>query len=202
MQLIGHIKQVQVQPSSLKIGYGPAKYYDPSPLQRVKSLHITTSGALGLAEDGSQILDVHHADHPNTRQNDGLNSISIGFTSHYQAMRARFGAHLTDGIAGENILIESATPSPYTLNDLGQRLAIQSVQNGDYYYLTQLMVAAPCVPFSTFAANQYGLMPLSNQQIKEALQFLLDGMRGFYATLNDTQTACSIQAGDAVYRIL
>jgi len=200
MQLIGHIKQVQVQPSPLKIGHGPAKYYDPAPLRRVNSLHITKKGVLGLAEDDSQLLDIHHADHPNTRQNNGLNSISLGFTSHYQAMRDKFGAHLTDGIAGENILIESATS--YALNDLGQRLAIQSAQSGDYYYLTQLMVAAPCVPFSTFAADQYGLMPLSNQQIKEALQFLLDGMRGFYATLDETQVACTIQAGDAVYRIL
>lgn len=200
MEFIGYIKQVQVQPSRLKIGEGSAKYYDPSPLLVVNSVYLTSRGVLGINEDEKHILDVHHMEHPTTRNHDGMNTISFGFTSHYQAMRDKFGNHLTDGIAGENILIE--TVPIYTLSDLGSRLAIQSAQTGEYCYLAQLLVAAPCVPFSTFAADQYGLMPLSNQQIKDALQSLHSGLRGFYAALDGSQRDCVVRAGDAVFSVM
>ena len=106
-------------------------------------------------------------------------------------MRANFGSHLIDGCAGENILIESA--ASYTLADLGNQLAIQIAATGQIVYLTELVVAAPCVPFSNFAAR-----PLSKQQIKEALQFLDNGRRGFYATLAAQQQEVVIRAGDRV----
>ena len=47
---------------------------------------------------------------------------------------------------------------------------------------------------SSFAAN-----PLSKQQIKEALQFLDNGRRGFYATLAAQQQEAVVQVGDRVF---
>ena len=52
------------------------------------------------------MLDIHHdINHPDKAYDDD-DLVSIGFTSHYKAMRERFGAHIEDGTAGENIIIE------------------------------------------------------------------------------------------------
>src|SRR4029079_11330029 len=106
MQEIGRIKLVQIQCSSLKQGQRPYCYYDPTPLLVVERLLLAPRGAVGLTASGQQLTDVHHADHPESKNHGLLNGTSIGFTSHYRRMRDQFGAHLADGCAGENILIE------------------------------------------------------------------------------------------------
>lgn len=199
MRTIGKIKQVQIQSSSLKKGEGVSKYYDPTPLLVVKSLLINRSGVIGITVEGTHIIDVHHLDHPDTRNVEGGNGLSIGFTSHYQAMRNKFGPHLTDGRAGENILVE--TDSSYILDDLGNRLVIQSAATGKLLYLTEILVAAPCVPFSTFAAKGGSTKPLSNQQVKEALQFLHNGQRGFYVSIMEHQAEAIVQVGDMLFSV-
>ena len=115
---LGQIVRLQLQRSSLKLGEKPNRWYDPSPLLAVDTLTLTPKGALGRTEFGEPLLDIHHADHPATRNN-GTNDISVGFTGHYAAMRARFGPHLPDGIAGENILVESS--GIVQASDLGGR---------------------------------------------------------------------------------
>src|SRR5258708_756899 len=104
---IGLIKHVQLQCSSLKQGQRPQRYYDPSPLRLVERLRLAPAGVSAVSADGIPIIDIHHADHPESKNSLGKNGISLGFTSHYRAMRDRYGAHLTDGCAGENILVES-----------------------------------------------------------------------------------------------
>ena len=195
MHEIGRVKQVQVQRSSLKVGERPHAYYDPMPLLAVAYLLVTPHGAIGVTLEGERVMDVHHAHHLDSRNHEGLNDLSVGFTSHYAAMRARFGAQIFDGCAGENILVE--TERPYILGDLQDGLAIQSSTTGEIVYLGGLKVAAPCVEFSQYAAN-YG-MPLPAQELKETLQFLDHGQRGFYAKLSDHQTRGSIQANDHVF---
>jgi hypothetical protein len=197
MREIGTIKLIQVQPTSLKIGQKPHRYYDPSPLVIVDHLLVSAKGAVGVMADGSQVIDLHHVDHPVSYNVDGVNGLSIGFTSHYEAMRSRFGQHLVDGCAGENILVE--VTRALTLADLGNSLAIQSTASGQLVHLANLMVAAPCVEFSQFAAN-HG-MPLSNAELKETLQFLDDGMRGFYATLSNTEDQVAVRVGDKVFMV-
>ena len=192
---IGRVKQVQVQRSSLKVGERPYAYYDPMPLLAVAYLLVTPHGAIGVTTEGEQVMDVHHAHRPDSRNHEGLNDLSVGFTSHYTAMRARFGEQIFDGCAGENILVE--TERPYILGALQDGLAIESSETGEIVYLGGLKVAAPCVEFSQYAAN-YG-MPLPAQALKETLQFLNDGQRGFYAKLAAHQTRGSIQANDHVF---
>jgi hypothetical protein len=109
-------------------------------------------------------------------------------------MRERFGAHLADGCAGENILIEA--DGAFTLADLAGRVAIHNPATGEVVELSELLVAAPCVPFSHFAANQ-GELPA--QALKETLQFLNDGRRGFYVQLAEGQREGWVQAGDQVF---
>jgi hypothetical protein len=194
MREIGLIKHIQLQRSSLKQGQRPNRYYDPAPLLLVERLRLESGGVSGMSAEGEPIIDVHHAGHPETKQVQGKNGISISFTSHYRAMRDRYGAHLTDGIAGENILVES--DQIWSLDQLGEQLAIQRA-DGQQVLLSALIVAAPCVEFSRFA--HLSADPLTADQLRTTLQFLDGGMRGFYARLGDGQAEAEICAGDRVF---
>jgi hypothetical protein len=194
MHEIGRIKLLQVQQSGLKVKQQPYGYYDPTPLLSVKSLRLYPDGVIGVTPDGRRVIDVHHMDHPASRNHKGVNGVSVGFTSHYEAMRGKFGDHLVDGCAGENILVEAK--DIITLADLGKQLAIQTQKTGELIYLTCLKVAAPCVEFSLFAAS-HG-MALPAPQLKETLQFLDGGKRGFYAIVAGQSDEMLVQAGDRV----
>jgi hypothetical protein len=193
MHEIGTIKLVQVQRSSLKAGERPYRYYEPTPLLAVEGLLLSPDGVVGLAADGERLIDVHNARHPTSKNQRGINGISVGFTSHYQAMRERFGPHLTDGIAGENILVEA--DRAFALEELGEQLAIETA-SGAIVYLSSVVVAAPCVEFSQFAAGQGERLP--PEALKAALQFLDQGMRGFYAASVGDSTNAIVRAGDRV----
>ena len=190
MREIGTVKHLQVQRSPLKSGENPNRIYNPAPLLKVERLLLFPQGVIGVTDDGGEIVDVHNADHLNSK-NSRVNGVSVGFTAHYVAMRGRFGEHLTDAIAGENILVEAG--DTIKLADLGKRLAFQNPASGTLVYLDDLMVADPCEPFSRFALCQNPPVPAA--LMKETLQFLGDGMRGFYATA----TQGSIQVGDRVF---
>jgi hypothetical protein len=193
---IGLIKQVQVQRSGLKVGKKPDLYYDPTPLLPVSRLLLTDRGVVGITDENLHIVDAHNADHIYSRHKEGIYRISVGFTSHYKTMRDKFGDRLVDGIAGENILVE--TEQVQDLSNLENGIAIQLAATGQIVHLKDVQVAAPCLPFSHFAAAKDE--PLSNEQIKETLQFLHNGCRGFYVSL-DNDEPVEIQAGDAVFAL-
>jgi hypothetical protein len=196
MREIGLIKRVQLQRSSLKQGQRPQRYYDPASLLVVDHLLLASGGVSALSADGESIIDIHHAAHPETKNSLGKNSISIGFTSHYHAMCDRYGAHLHDGCAGENILVES--DHVWSIEELGAGLVIQRA-DGPSVELAGLMTAAPCVEFSRFA--HLSADPLTAEQLRTTLQFLDGGMRGFYARLADDLADAEIRAGDRVFAI-
>ena len=197
MHEIGRIKQVQVQCSSLKVGLRPHRYYDPTPLLVVSRLLLMPGGVVGITTEGEQVMDVHNADHSDTRNSNGDNGISIGFTGHYHVMRKHFGAHLIDGIAGENILVEAEEEQ--SASDFERGIVIKRLDNGRLIHLTRVVVAAPCIEFSQFAINAQ--TPPSNQLIKETLQFLNDGRRGFYATLPELNELAVVQSGDILFAL-
>ncbi|MDQ7035993.1 MAG: hypothetical protein Q9P01_14505 [Anaerolineae bacterium] len=106
MQKIGTIQFVQIQRESLKEGVEPNRRYNPEPLLTVEKIRLMPDGIIGITGSGEKIIDVHHVKHQGSR-NRGDNNISIGFLQNYDAMRKRFGDHLTDGIAGENIIVDA-----------------------------------------------------------------------------------------------
>jgi hypothetical protein len=57
------------------------------------------------------------------------------------------------------------------------------------------MVADPCVEFSQFALCEQ----IGGSVMRETLQFLGDGVRGFYATLSPDKALAMIRAGDRIY---
>jgi hypothetical protein len=195
MKEIGRIKRLQIQRSTLKPGERPRRYYDPTPILNVQQLLLSPRGAIALTDDRQEIIDLHHADHSQTKNVELINGVSLGFTTHYQTMRAQFGEHLVDGIAGENILVE--TDRAFALEDLGERIIIESQQTGRRVYLYDFMVAAPCVEFTHYAVNHGPSLPAA--ELKAALQFLDDGRRGFYGRITEQETPVVIQVGDRVY---
>jgi hypothetical protein len=143
-------------------------------------------GVHGVAADGAEIIDIHHAAHPHSKSR-GDNGISIGFTSHHAAIAAKFGSHITEGIAGENIIIES--DRHFSVDDLGARVAFRSDDALMVFDLVGDM--APCVEFSTFCAGR----PLDAPDMKATLQLLSYGQRGFMILPLDGASS-TIKAGD------
>ncbi len=194
MQKIGVIRVVQIQTGKLKAGEKPERYYDPSHILRVDALLLTHDGVTGLTDDGGRIIDIHNARHPETRNN-GTNGISLGFTAHYRRMRERFGARITDGIAGENIIIESDTP--FHAEDLQAGLVIES--GGQQRRFHYVKIALPCNEFSTFCLTGDRVGSAAASDLKAALQFLDQGTRGFMIAPYPDADGSEVRAGDMVY---
>ena len=189
MRLIGTIVRLQIQESSLKVGSKPRRY-DPAPIRSVPALSVSAAGVLGLAENGETIVDVHHHDHPASKNRGGENGISLGFTGHYLAMRQRFGQHLADGIAGENILIEA--DRQFVVDELAAGVVVEG-NGGRRLELRPVIVAAPCVEFSRYALR-FPDDARPDATVTEALRFLDAGTRGFYATYQGEPAVVEIGA--------
>ena len=180
MRDVGAIVRLQIQRSSLKTGEKPHRRYDPAPLLSVERLAVTPDGVLGLSDGDAWLVDVHHRAHPQSKNEDGLHGVSVGFTAHYDAMRARFGDHLTPGCAGENLLAVADRRLGY--DALAGGIAVVDRDGRELVRLQVLQVAHPCRPFTGWALGG----TVEAQVLKEHLQFLDDGMRGFYCRATGT----------------
>jgi hypothetical protein len=190
---IGRILRLQVQRASLKVGAAPQRRYDPEPLQAVPRLEVSRGGVVG--HDGhATIGDVHHQEHPQSKNRGGTNGISIGFATHYALMRQRFGAHMVDGVAGENVLID--TDARFVDSDMPEALYIETA-GGDRIQLTGIQVAAPCVEFTRFAMQRPMQAP-NDRTVSDAFDFLRRGMRGYYARYDGMPV--QLAPGDRLYR--
>ncbi|HEY7908912.1 MAG TPA: hypothetical protein VIC60_08545 [Thermomicrobiales bacterium] len=189
MELIGRIVRLQVQESSLKVGERPRRWYEPGPIRAVPMLTLDARGVTGREADGAAVPDVHNAAHPASKHR-GENGISVGFTSHYAVMRTRFGDHLADGIAGENILVE--VERMFTEGDFAAGVHIEAA-DGALVRLEEVISAEPCVEFSRYALR-YPLDAPSDRTVTDALNFLREGTRGFYATYRGLPATISLGA--------
>ena len=194
---LGRVKLVQLQPSGLIIETSSGYFYDASRRVEVDHVHITSKGIEATLPEGEHVLDIHHIDHPD-KAYDNNDLICIGFTSHYDAMRARFGEHMVDGIAGENIIIEYG--QEVWPEDLGSQIVIENIDTGHKTLLDVVCFAAPCDEFSHFAAqSQQERLPAV--ELKSTLKFLKNGRRGFLLVLSDGQETATAQPGDRVFRV-
>ena len=191
MRLLGTIARLQIQRSSLTIGTGPTRYFDPAALLVVDELFLTPGGACARAADGSCLVDVHHAAHPFTRSR-GENTLSVGFSRHYDTMRARFGESFAFGCAAENIIIDgpAARIAP---EEVAGGLTIETADGPAS--LTRVLVAVPCMPFAKFALRD---PEAPTEAIKSSLQFLDHGLRGYYCAYAGPKTA-TIRFGAKVF---
>ncbi|HSR21860.1 MAG TPA: hypothetical protein VLL49_13180 [Anaerolineales bacterium] len=194
---LGNVSLVQIQPRGLIYPSPSGEVYDPSRRLEVKRLLITPLGVEASGPDGERILDIHHMHHPD-KAYDSKDLVSIGFSSHYEVMRARFGGHMVDGAAGENMIVECERA--VWRDDLGQQIAVESAQTGSRAFFDIVRVATPCREFSHFAA---GSPPesLPADELKSTLQFLDNGRRGFLLVLAAGQQAATVEPGDRVFAV-
>ena len=191
MRTIGTVTRLQIQRGSLKRGEKPTRVYDPTPLVAVPALSVSPDGALGASpsDPDTWIVDVHHRAHPQTKNEDGLHGISLGFTSHYRAMREHFGDKLSVGCAGENIIAN--VEQRLTYEELAGGVAILAPDGTERVRLKVLQVAHPCRPFTGWALGKM----VEPDELKKHLQFLDNGMRGFYCQGEGTGT---VSIGDSI----
>ena len=189
MRPLGTVVRLQIQRSSLKTGVAPQRRYDPEPILAVGQLAVAPDGVFGFEPQRGWIVDIHHRAHPATKNPDGQNGISLGFTGHYDAMRERFGDRIELGCAGENVIV--ARPGRITLEDLLGGVAVVTAAGEEVVRLVVLDVAHPCRPFTGWALGAI----VENDVLKAQLQFLDGGMRGFLCTAEKTGT---ISVGDQI----
>jgi hypothetical protein len=184
------ILRLQVQRGPLKIGRAPLRRYEPAALVPVERLLAEPRGVRGIAADGEEILDVHHTEHPQTRDRKGRGGILFMGTGDYAALRARYGDHLVDGIAGETILLDA----PVGL--AGRRLpATAKITTADGpLELRAVRPAEPCIEFSRFCLRREP-SPVVDEVLKGTLIDLDDGARGYRSISSGEGT---IAIGDVV----
>ncbi|HEY6549105.1 MAG TPA: hypothetical protein VI589_14410 [Vicinamibacteria bacterium] len=181
---IGRLVQLQIQRSSLKTGDKPNRVYDPAPLLSVDEIWVSPDGILGRGPEGSWVVDVHHRSHPQTKNEDGLHGISVGFTGHYDEMRERFGGRIAPGCAGENIIAENTGRIP--LEQIAGGLAVLGPDGTEKLRLDVLNVAHPCRPFTGWALGRR----VEPKDLKRHLQVLDDGTRGYRCQTATSGVVC------------
>lgn len=181
MTPLGTVVRLQVQRSHLKPRPSGSGHYDPAPLLEVPALEVSARGCIGVAGD-ERVVDVHHADHPDSRNVRLVNGLSVLPVAHYERLRARYGPHLADGVAGENLLVETA--GPWTVDDLQGELALE-LDTGPVP-VRGVLAAAPCVEFTRYALGRDDLE--LDDEVRAALEDLDHGSRGFYLQLDGAGT--------------
>lgn len=185
--MIGRVAYLQVQRQPLKQDAS----YDPSPLLAVEELRVSAHGVLGRL-DGGWVVDTHHAAHPHVRGR-GLRGVSMGFTSHYEAMAERYG-DVPLGVAGENIIVESERR--FDASALANGIIIRSSDGGKVVF-PAAPPAAPCLEFTSFLLG----LPhrAGRDEVAADLDFLGGGMRGFIVDAAQVRNPAPVRLGDEVH---
>jgi hypothetical protein len=189
------VVRLQIQTRPMKQGRAPWRVYDPSCLREVEELRLTPEGVVGVPFGGPEMLDVHHARHELSRDPRGSAGVSVMATGDYAALRARYGDHMVDGIAGEGVLVDyrpglAGLPMPEQIlvrrgtregrGEVGTEPSAQSgVPTDDAdLVLHSVQIADPCVEFTRFCLR---LPPsdIVNQDVTQGLDDLGGGARGY-----------------------
>jgi hypothetical protein len=170
------IVRLQVQTDPVKVGRAPLRRYDPASIESVPRIEVSPSGVVGLAERLGSVVDVHHVDHPHTRDPRGNGGVTLMGTGDYARLKADYGDHLTEGVAGETILVDA--PDGLARRPMPSQITV--VTAGGPIVLTRVEVADPCVEFSRYCL---GLEPSTvvGDDVRRALVDLDDGARGYRA---------------------
>lgn len=184
------IVRLQVQRGPVKVGRAPMRCYRPSAIVPVASVLAGPQGVHGRTVAGEVILDVHHRDHPQTRDPKGRAGVLFMGTGDYAALRRRYGDHVVDGIAGETMLLDApqglaslTLPSVVTVSTADGPVELRDVREAD-----------PCVEFSRFCLRQEPA-PTVDDAVRQALVDLDHGARGYRSI---AATSATIRIGDVL----
>lgn len=183
-RLLGRVVRLQVQLRPLKPGTAPWRRYRPEAITAVDALAVGPDGAYGITADGDRLLDVHHRDHPQSRDPKGRSGLTVMVRGDYAALRDRYGQHVVDGVAGESLLLDRETP--ITGGDLSAGLVAETV-DGHRLALDRVRPAAPCVEFARFCLRQDPSAHVDSA-VRQGLLDLDGGTRGYRAVAASTGT--------------
>ena len=186
---LGRVVRLQVQRSRLKPGPARGRAYRPAPITGVDVLRVTADGAVG-ERGGEEILDVHSADHPESRHRAGRNGLSLMTTAGYERLRARYGPHLVDGIAGESVLVDA----PVVLDGGFEGRDLEVLTADGPVRLTRVAICSPCVEFTRFCLGREPDTSVDDE-VRAGLDALGGGARGLLAAAAAPGT---IRVGDVV----
>lgn len=187
------ILRLQIQTRPLKPGRAPYREYRPEGLQPVERLLVSMRGNHGEWVDADGLrttIDVHHQDHPESRDRKGKGGISIMGTGDYARLRQQYGDHLVDGIAGESVLVEA--PEGLAERTFPADFSIRTASGSIRFRIGR--VADPCVEFSRFCLGEPP-SPEVSDSVRKALVDLDNGHRGYRAAAVDTGV---ISVGDVL----
>jgi hypothetical protein len=184
------IVRMQVQREPVKVGKAPMRTYRPAAITPVDRLLTGPRGVHGVTAGGEEILDVHHQDHPRTRDRKGRAGVLFMGTGDYRALRERYGDHVVDGIAGETVLLDA----PAGLAGLGPPPVATVFTTDGPLEWHDVREAEPCVEFSRFCLRQEP-SPVVDDAVRQALVDLDRGARGYRAVAANSGT---IRLGDLV----
>lgn len=179
--LVGRVVRLQVQTAPLKGAGGPPRRYDPAPIRAVEELLVGPAGAIGRVA-GSELLDVHHRNHPHSRNPKGRSGLSVLSLADYARLRARFGPHIVDGVAGESLLLDTPTPLAAQAERLSPGLVVEAA-DGSALTLHSVRTAEPCVEFAWFCLGRWGGV---DEEVRGAMAELAGGARGYRCVAGST----------------
>jgi hypothetical protein len=184
------IVRLQVQRGPVKVGRAPLRSYRPEAIVPVERIVAGPRGVQGVTTDGEEVIDVHHQDHPQSRDRRGRAGVLVMGTGDYVALRARYGEHVVDGIAGETVLVDA----PAGLTRLGLPPVATVFTADGPLELHDVREADPCVEFSRFCLRQEP-SPVVDAAVRQALVDLDHGARGYRSI---AASAATIRLGDVV----
>jgi hypothetical protein len=109
----------------------------------------------------------------------------------YAALRARYGSHVTDGIAGEALLIDGPGLAG---RDLSAGLVVETV-DGLPLTVDGVLPTTPCVEFARFCLGEEPSTTVSDD-VRRAMLELRGGARGF---LGAPRATGRVRAGSRVW---
>lgn len=181
---IGEIRLLQTQLYAMT-GVGG---YDLNALRKADRLRLTADGFYALADD-AWIMDRHHRHHPDAKYWHASESLSFGFTSHYEHIWKTF-RQTPLGIAGENIIVE--TPTMVRIGDIAGGLKIET-DHGSIEF-TSPEIAEPCVEFTRFLTER---ADADAKELKPWREKLRNGVRGYVVAIEGDEPF-EITQGDKV----
>lgn len=182
---VGEITLLQIQTGEMT-GQGS---YDTSMLVQVDRLRLTPDGVFGLS-DGAWIVDRHHRHHPAAKYWHSDNTLSFGFTSHYDHMWDLFRTTPL-GIAGENVIgVADQMIEPKAIVG-GIRIDTNDVQ----IELMEPVALEPCVEFTRFMTSR---SETTAREVKTDREKLRNGVRG-YAVGIDGPDPVEVGFGDTLW---
>ena len=181
---LGEIVLLQVQSGEMT-GRGS---YDTTMLIEAEVLRITSDGVFGLT-DGRWVMDRHHRHHPDAKYWHAEDTLSFGFTAHYDHIWDLF-RQTPLGIAGENIIVRTAE----MIRPDAAASGIRIDSSGDGVQLSAPLPMEPCVEFTRFMTSR---PDATTREVKADREKLRDGVRG-YSVGATTQEVFEVRPGDHI----